>query len=454
MHTTSRHLLKTNKNYVQKLLAKKTMNSALTWKQTGSTHYNNATSPEDTVPWIFSLRDTIIYDANGNQIVFKTSYAHTGWTPDSITDLDSSVYDGVNLTEYIYLNFNSGIALTQGYRCTYAYLNGGKTLVETCYGKNWNGSNWVPSSKDSLVLSAASTMWPEMPNSIPNTFNYGNLIGIYSFIFDTTSLSWKVWESDTIVSSQCNDTTLTFCGKASMSYTTNSLIDNKAIYTFKSSSLIPNNEDQYLFQWKDALTGIYLDYAKEIFFHDANGNLAGYQYFEWDNTTNKSMIFQLSEMDFPDSHGNDSLSYFVRYEDHFSSLDSSSTHYTRTYDANGNNLITVASFYSFGNWTSSSKDINTFAQINTPVLHATQPELQQRGSIVSTPLLVIITAPNITGLMLYNVEGRIIASVKQPAAGLISLDASKGVLPLHPGVYIAKLIQGNELSFFKLSINR
>jgi hypothetical protein len=67
---------------------------------------------------------------------------------------------------------------------------------------------------------------------------------------------------------------------------------------------------------------------------------------------------------------------------------------------------------------------------------------------------VIVTAPDITGLMLYNAQGRLMASVKQQVKGSITLDLSKGGLSVPSGVYLVKLLRGNEASSLRLSINR
>jgi hypothetical protein len=418
--------------------------------------YNNTASSGDQAIWTFASRDTMIYDANGNQIIFKMSTANTGWTTDSLTALDSSVYQGGRLVENIQvpLSISGNLNLATGNRSTFAYPNEGKSFVETDYF--WDVSSWMPRDKDSIIFSNANTIIkPNIPNSISNTFNYDNLVEIIGYEFIETSSSWKMSEIDSLVSSQCNDTTLTFAGKSAYSGATDSLLDEKVIYTFKSSPMTSANMDQTIIQHKDPLTGTYFDYSDEIFSYDANGRQTGSQDFERDTIT-KTMVCTFKYYDFLDSHGNDSLSYLC-HDISILAWDTSFEYLAvRSYDNNGNNLVTVWSSYNYtaNSWNISTKDVNTFAQINSPVRYTAQPVVQQRISIASTHSRVIVTAPDITGLMLYNAQGRLMASVKQQVKGSITLDLSKGGLSVPSGVYLVKLLRGNEASSLRLSINR
>jgi hypothetical protein len=105
-------------------LAKRSSPASLKWQQIGSTHFQNtAYSPDSSAQWQFSYRDTTIYDANGNQIVYKTSYAHSGWAIDSLQSFDSSVYTGGNLVEIFYESFSGDSGtMSSGNRQTYAWL--------------------------------------------------------------------------------------------------------------------------------------------------------------------------------------------------------------------------------------------------------------------------------------------------------------------------------------------
>ena len=455
LHTPNRQSPHTKKNHAQKPLAKKTANSALAWKQIGSTHYNNTANPGEPAIWTFYSRDTMMYDANGNQIVFKTSIANTGWILDSLTALDSSVYEGGRLVEYIQGPLGISENAAVGNRSTFAYPNVGKSFVETDY--IWDVSSWMPKYKDSLVFSNANTIIkPDIPHSLSNTFNYDNLIGIFSYEFNETNSSWKFSEIDSLVPSQSNDTTLTFAGKSAYSGATDSLLDEKVILTFNSSSKTSANIDQTIIQHIDSLTGTYFDYSKEIISYDANGRQTGYQDFEW-NATAKSMICMDKYFYFPDSHGNDSLSFDCYYVNGTSAWDTSYDDLAvRSYDNNGNNLVILWSSYNYtaNSWNISAKDVNTFAQINSPVRYTAQPVIPRRISVASTPSCIIVTAPDITGLMLYNAQGRLIASVKQQIKGSISLDLSGDDVSVPPGVYLAKLLRGNKASSLRLSINR
>ena len=70
-----------------------------------------------------------------------------------------------------------------------------------------------------------------------------------------------------------------------------------------------------------------------------------------------------------------------------------------------------------------------------------------KGTIVS------IIAPEITSLMIYNANGRLITSLKQQAASSIVIDLSDRV-NLAAGIYMAKAICKNGQYTMKFSINR
>jgi hypothetical protein len=130
--------------------------------------------------------------------------------------------------------------------------------------------------------------------------------------------------------------------------------------------------------------------------------------------------------------------------------------YERTYDGNGNNLVTINSEYdTYGKtWTIDSKDVHTYAQITTPVLHFEKPAEKPVFSVVANPTRIIITAPGITKLMLYNAAGRMVASVTQEAADKISVRLSGGRVHFSPGIYIAKIVQGEKQSSFMVTVRR
>jgi hypothetical protein len=435
---------------LQKSLSKM---GALKWVQIGSTHYSNNTFSGNPVVWTLTSRDTIIYDADGNAILWKTSSAHTGWATDSLQILASEVYAGGIFSEIIFKsfsNYNDTLRLDFGRHDTVAWFNGGKILVENMYEWNDSKKTWIPAFKDSLIFSAPAG------NSYLLYEDLTNIVGRYSYNFDTTNSSWRNTGSFVKIDSECNATTLTLGGKGLLNYTADSLIDIKAVFIYKSSVWTRNNLTQYTELRKNPSTGTYYDFYKQTYSFDANGYITSYQVFDWDSTI-KSLVCMWKNLYFPDSRGNDTLSLDCYYDTSTLAWDTISMYrYARTYDANGNNLITVLSYYDTYNkiWSIDYKDVNTFAQINSQILRLVQPAIKPDISVVTTATRIIVTAPNITGLMLYNASGRMVASIKQQAAGSISLKLSNRGVPISSGIYIVKLMRGKEQSSFKLSIQR
>lgn len=468
-----------DKAHVQPLRKRLANADTLAWEQTGTMYYVNSAVSGDPVNWTFAGRDTIVYNADGNLILFEQSAAGSGWAVDSLGSLDSSVYAGGNLAAHVHESFSrsNDSILINGNRETYDYSSGGKSIVETDY--NWNDSKktWVPYNKDSIVFSA----------SIENDYwslYYPNLVGRYSWFFDTTGSSWNTNKAFAKVDAECNATTLVMGGKQLSGG--GNLVDAKDIVTFKSSVWTQENLIQELIQVKDASTGTYRDSSKSTssiddngaetdqYFswnatlaglvcmskdsatYDGNGFITSYETFGWDTMTN-SLVGLSKYFYFPDSYGNDTLEIACNFVAATHAWDTTSTdRYERTYDASGNNTETINSKYDMvgKRWETTGKEVHTFIAITTHLLRSAQTAAIRRISINITALRVIVTAPNSTGLVLYNAAGRMVASVKQQAAGAISLDLSKSNAAISSGIYIAKVVYGMEQACFRLAIRR
>jgi hypothetical protein len=68
--------------------------------------------------------------------------------------------------------------------------------------------------------------------------------------------------------------------------------------------------------------------------------------------------------------------------------------------------------------------------------------------------IVSVNAPDVTGLLIYNANGRLIASSRQSSSSSISIDLSAFNGHLAAGVYFAKAICKNGQYTIELSINR
>jgi len=437
------------KNHL-KGLAKTTATSDLKWMKTGSKHYYPFSI--DTA-WSLSSRDTTIYDPDGNLVVSKTSNAKSGWASDSLSSLDSAMYVGGILTEYIQEPLNISGYFSGGQKHSYEYINGGKTLVATDYFWNDSKKTWIPFLKDSLLFSTANTSWPLFVNNFLTDFDYSSLLEINGYTFDTIASVWKILEHDTKYVAECNDTTLTFIGKGQLDNSSDSLIDEKIIIQFRSRIMTQTNATQSRIQRKNPLTETYYDYSQSSYTYDINGYPTSIASLNWDTTAN-AMTYSARLLYFPDSHGNDTLEIGYYYYSNPIPLDTIYNRYTRSYDANGNNLETIRYYHNqTGNpWSVYSKDVNSFAQINSAVLQTLHPAVKQGISVITTASRIVIKAQDITGLKLYDVAGKLVASVNQQKSNLIGLDLRTNRIPT--GVYVAKIMSGEEQYPVRLSIQR
>lgn len=373
--------------------------SALVTKQIGSTHYLNSADTGKPAEWTFESRDTIIYDAAGNEIIKKSSRAHSGWDLDSLKSLDSSLYSDGNLTEIVTLYYNSG-AISVGSRYSYALLDSGKNMV--CIYFDWvNVKNkWVENQKFSIKYSAPVKLF--LSDSYSNSIN---TISEDIYIFDTSSLSWEISGHLAKIDTECNEKSFVLGGQLNGS-------DYKSVMIFKT------------LDWSDANID------------DVSWNMAEYKI-----------------KTFFDSYSNDTLTQHYYYDSSFSTWDTTMIHYARTYDANGKNIITINSeCHKSEIW--QSKDVNIFSQIDVPVNHLIQAKPMRKISIITTPSTVHFEAPEITALNIFNATGRLIISIKQKASPSLYLDLAKTNCSITSGTYIAELVNKSGRNAYKIMLRR
>jgi hypothetical protein len=426
------------------------------WKQVGTSHYSNLATWGSPAQWKLYSRDTVVYDGDGNEILAKTSMAGSGWETDSLESLDSLVYSGGQIVlqvSFAYDNYG-GTAQNTGGRATYAWSNGGRTDVETY--SNWDDANksWALNGRDSIVFFCP-----------PGTLAVGNFVNIqclseaYSFTLDSVSSTWESNGSMVRIDSESNATTFTTEEKELMPVLgsgQDSLFDTKYIYSFKSPVWSENALTQVIILEKNPVSGAFDSAGKDVFTYNANGFGTGEWVFDWD-TTSKSFVCMDKEVEWPDSHGNDTLTYTCTYATPTSSWDTSMQYsYALTYDANGNNTVSVESFFepAYGNWVVSNMDVNTFAQVNSGVIRPVKSLSGRMPSVVSTAGRITFLAPDITAVALYNASGRIVRSVKQESGTSISLAIAGATAPLSTGVYVAILHHGNEQTSIRVPICR
>jgi hypothetical protein len=426
------------------LLAKK---AALQWKQTGTTLYFNANESGVDTLWDLSSRDTMIYDIDGNEILRKSSIAESGWDKDSLEIFDSTIFQNGKITEEIsYLNDCRDGYPAVGSRSTYAYLDGGRTIVTVRY--RWNGSlsKWTLSYKDSNNFF----------NPINNIFDLNDIVlhsfmDLYRYHYDTTNLSWKCDEYYVKVDEECNATTLVWNGKKVND--NDSLVDLKQIGIFNSSVWNNDNLLESRLQERDPVTGEYHDTYKEVKSADGNSTC---EYFNWDSES-KALVYSNKDIYFKDSYNNDTLELSCSYDQGNLSWDTTSkTRYIRSYDSYGNNICIIELFYDFfeKTWTINSKKVNSFAQINVPVIHFNKAFPGHNVSIKETAGLIRFSAQGITAVEFYNTQGRLIVSVKQNATNSVTLNLSGPNARISSGSYIAKLVCKDVIKSFPIIIKK
>jgi hypothetical protein len=443
-----KNIKNSNNSIEQKGLGKISAIAALKWQQIGASHYTSSGNQENPEPWNFSSRDTSIFDNLGKLIVSKTSCAHAGWGADSLTMLDSSVYNGGQLTEMIY-KYSDPLEPEnfENIRIVFEYLNGGKTVVGTSYDFDSTDNTWILSSKDSIIFkNAVTNIYPDGTFAFEESF---------SFLFDTTDSKWKTAGHLAKISSECNATTLTFGGNVPENDSSEVLMDVKYRYSFITTDFTIENVSGTVFQIKNRSTGTYYEASRSSITVDVNGTKIN-QITEMDSTSS-NILSDTKYLTSPDAHGFDTLQMYLDYDPTAGVWDTVVKYrYTRSYDNKGNNSETVESFYSstFDGWFVSGKDVNIFAQFDVPVVRLNKTGKKSTISIMSKHGIVSVNAPDVTGLLIYNANGRLIASSRQSSSSSISIDLSAFNGHLAAGVYFAKAICKNGQYTIELSINR
>lgn len=413
-------------------LAKK---DAIRWIQTGATHWKSVHLNDSS--WEFISRDTIIYDASGNEILRMTSNAHSGWDRNSLDSLDSTIYrNGKEIEHDHYVLSGSKISYGSK-RFTYNYLNGDKTLVETDYSWDVSVPEWVPVSKDSIIFST-----PLTNSFIWYISDMHVFIKDYRYMYENST--WKNAGFISKVDNECNSTTLVTNGKQ-INRINNSLVDFKNTVIYNSSAWSDDDVAGDIFQEINPVDGKYHVSFKSVY--SSNG-FTNYNYV-LDSISNDT-ICNDKQIYFTDSHKNYTLIRLCSYNTDTHSWDSSTIHYSQIYDSNGNNISSTFE-PDGGIW---KRDINSFKQINVPVTHFVKANSGQNVSILQTAGFIYFSAPNIIELKLYNIEGRLVSGIKQNANSSITMSLIDPNKNICSGSYIAKLIRKDAINSFPLVIKR
>jgi hypothetical protein len=419
--------------------------AAMDWKKIGSIRYSNTDYSGTGTTWKFLGRDTVEYNPLGYVVMTKASSAVSGWSLDSLNWLDSCVYANGSVIEEIQKDFTSG-SVIWGFRITYAPSTDGKFMVT--YDYNWDTlkNTWVPLSRDSLILSG--------PYANFITGDFSAIERMFAWTFDTALADWKFSGDYARVESECSPTTVVLAGTGSL-YGSDSIASQKIIYTFNSSVKMMKTLTGETLQILDSVSGAYKDYWGLFYTYDQNGFQTSQRYASFDSVT---MVMQDSYKYsmFPDAYGNDTLELDCDYTPVTASTGIWDTiiddRYARLYDANGNNVSIIASdFYPWDStWHVQTKDTVFFAQVNSKVLHGPTPGISPDVVIRKTPASIRFSAPGISGLRLYDLSGRLVASMSQKPGASIELVFASHNAKITTGAYVARLMIGDKERSFKV----
>ena len=422
----------------------------LAWKQTGTTLYNYYSSGVgDGNDWKISERDTTIYDAAGNEILKMSTRTQTGWERDSLSSLDSSAYDGNKLVENYSFGYRSTKKINYTLRYTYTYLDFNKAVASTFSSWDTLQNKWKEERKDTTFFSSP------IPQDLLNLWDYyDNFATSFSLIkavraydFNSATSSWELASTISKVDAECNPTTLVLVLDEFYEDIPSA---EKVVLKFKSPEFKTANLAERAFLEKEALTGTYRESSKTLY------TATGEEYYSsgaWDAATS-SVIFSYKTISNKDSHGNDTLKYSFAYDTLTKSFKTNIiTRYNRTYDANGNNTVTIKSKYytTSTDWDIQSKEINTFAQVSTPVVYTKEAARNKNIAMVTAPHRVSFTGSNIGGLNLYNAAGRLVTTIKQQASPTIALNFNNR---FSTGSYLAEVVYDKGKQSFPLVIGR
>jgi hypothetical protein len=305
---------------------------------------------------------------------------------------------------------------------------------------------WAPSNKDSLVLSVPFTNF--------TAGDFSSLVREVVWNFDTAKANWKLSGDLARVDSECNATTVVLAGKASL-FGTDSLSGCKVLWTFMSSIKTLLTITEETLQRADSVTGVYKDYERVLFTYDQSGFQTGEQVSEFDSLTQR-MEDLYKFLYFPDASGNDTLQIYCDYTVSTGTWDTSDVRYARLYDAGGNNVSIITSYFepSDGTWYVQTKDTVFFAQVNSKVLHEPSPGVSPNIVIRKTPASIRFSAPGISGLRLYDLSGRLVASVSRKPGSSVELVFSSHNASIRTGTYVARLVIGAGETSFKVPVMR
>lgn len=412
--------------------------AALEWKQTGSTLYDyNSFHLIDTTTWVLARRDTSMYDTYGNNVLSKTSTAHSGWNTDSLQETDSSVYVIRRLSEE-YVTYADPAVSGGNTHTVMSYINGGTSVVETMF--DWDSSTgaWQETQTDSMVFSKPMDDF-NTTDSMLDVFHY--LIAAYiSMPYDSYGSGYTFTATLTRIDTECTPTTLVYEERADLG--TGPMMFARVIMSFRSTDWVNSNMASEITQEKTTEGGTYINNSRDDYPAAANGYRTGDYQYDWD-TVQQVWVPAYASINLPDSHGNDTLEFSCDGNINALTWDTSSWYrYGLRYDADFK-LLEDTTYSSNGTgtpWITQDRIVYKYSLINAPVARLPQAMPMRHTAMTATPARIRFSGCDITGVDVYNTAGRLVIAARQPAAPSLTIDRSNTAGIFAPGTYIARLI--------------
>ncbi len=411
-------------------------NSAQTWKKTASLHYFPDSSQPDG--WLLLSKDTLVYDNSGNMLTVKTGWVYVKSLQKEYQEsLDSCRYSDNKLVDSIHLNYDTSGVAHSGSRMVISYhLN---AITETRYSWTQVKMEWSPKEKDSTVYSI-----PVAGIQRDKTVNV-NIKGMYRFEFDTTVASWVRAGLYNKVDSASGPAMLHLSGSRIASpYDT--LLDAVKIVSFSgtdwTTAQITEIDERVIYPGMDRFE----PYTRTIFSPDSTAIKS----YLW-NPSGDNLRYTSKQSYFKDSLGNDTMDTYTLYPPNTPSFD---FRYSRTYDADGNNIETITSYFDNQTRHIVSKDVNVFTLIETPVIHQSSRPAGRTVSVDLTAAGILCRAPGISAVRIYSVSGKTVLSLRQQAAPTMTINRSELHRLMSAGTYFAEILYRHGKASFTLPVLR
>jgi hypothetical protein len=386
------------------------------WVETSSANF--LYSPTKNA-WALDFRDTSIYDSQGRLTAVKTSLAHAGWNSDSLYEKDSTVWQGAQPLQYDSLYFNNGVLNRDScVRFTLGYSADRTTFIKTKY--IYRSDSWVMAGVDSLFCAS--------PITDPSFYHYNDsskFISLRSYETNGLSGALRLVSSKTKIDAESNSAML-----ALLSLTANAgAMDSSKIYETISSITMLIASDSVIVK---SVSGAWNAFSRASNSFNANGDWFYsqriFQQGVW--VTSDSLLWLADgsgyeiyrptldslEAYFWDDYGDDTLEVTAN------KTDTTYQHWISTYDNNDNILSKVGyvSDKSGSNKIKTDSSAFTNAQITvSSVRFNRRSPSTEAVSFEQTPAMLRISAAQITGLRLYDLTGRMMASINQPPAATL-----------------------------------